>query len=354
MKRKATLLLLCMTTCCLVQAKIWRVNNISGVQADFTTLQAAHDGAASGDTLHIEGSATTYSGITINKKLTIIGPGYFLGENPGNQAWVQSAKLGTLTFYVGSAGSSVTGIDFQFGNVEIYANDIVVRKNKFTSSGNGQIDWQTNRIATHYQSNNGNVPVSDIIITQNYGVSILIANPSSSILVIGNYIAGNGYNGGDNNQEVVFNMHANATAIIQNNIFRRGRIVAYNSSITNNIQYSGTMEGTANLMSNNISNSTQFPNTNGNKQNVDMASVFLLDGVSPDAQWKLKANSPAIGAGYGSTTAKRVDAGMYSGNTPYVVSGMPSMPAIYFFENQPVGSSSDPIDVTIKVRSAGN
>lgn len=32
-------------------AKIWRVNNNIGVQADFTTLQAAIDGAASGDTI---------------------------------------------------------------------------------------------------------------------------------------------------------------------------------------------------------------------------------------------------------------------------------------------------------------
>ncbi|RZL18408.1 MAG: hypothetical protein EOO96_27415 [Pedobacter sp.] len=87
-----------------------------------------------------------------------------------------------------------------------------------------------------------------------------------------------------------------------------------------------------------------------------MGTVFIGKGtgISSDGQWKLKAGSPAIGAGYGSTPTTPIDAGMFSGNTPYVLAGQPSMPSIYFFENQPVGSNSDPIDVTIKVKSAGN
>jgi len=67
--------------------------------------------------------------------------------------------------------------------------------------------------------------------------------------------------------------------------------------------------------------------------------------------FKLKAGSPALGAGYGSTAQNPVDAGMYGGSTPYVLSGIPAIPSIYFFANQPVGSNSDPIDVQIKVRS---
>ena len=53
------------------QAKIWRVNNNTGVVADFATVQAAHNAAASGDTIHLEGSATSYGQLSCTKKLVI-------------------------------------------------------------------------------------------------------------------------------------------------------------------------------------------------------------------------------------------------------------------------------------------
>lgn len=211
-------------------------------------------------------------------------------------------------------------------------------------------DWSPGFVAIYHQSNNGGIPADNVFVSQNYGVQIVINNASTSVLVTGNYVATYGWSPGSQ----AVRMNERATAIFQNNIFRRGVINLNNASFFNNIIIEGSITGTANLFSNNLCNSTQLPNANGNKLSVDMSTVFLLDGVSPDGQYKLKANSPAIGAGFGSTPSKRIDAGMYSGNTPYVVSGMPSMPAVYFFENQPVGSSSDPIDVNIKVRSAGN
>lgn len=349
-------MLLCMAVCFMAQAKIWRVNNNTGVQADFTTLQAAHDGATSGDTLHVEGSPTNYGGLQLTKKLTLFGPGYYLAENPNTQAFLQTAKVSTIYFYVGSEGSSITGFDVSSNSVNIYANDIVVRKNNFANDANQSThDYYTGSVNTYGQSNNGSIPVTNIIIAQNYGVRIDVNNPSSGILVTGNYIAAHGYSG-DNSTQYCLTTNGNANIIIQNNIFRRGRVIAYNSTFTNNILYAGSYEGSGNLASNNLCSGTQFPSGNSNKQNVDMSAVFVGagTGISTDGQWKLKAGSPALGAGYGSTASKKIDAGMYSGNTPYVLSGMPSMPAIYFFENQPVGSSSDPIDVSIKVRSAGN
>ena len=58
------LLLLFVFTLCMfcVHAKIWRVNNNTGVVADFTTFTAAVNSASvlSGDTIHIEPSATSY------------------------------------------------------------------------------------------------------------------------------------------------------------------------------------------------------------------------------------------------------------------------------------------------------
>ena len=118
----------------------------------------------------------------------------------------------------------------------------------------------------------------------------------------------------------------------------------------------GSFEGAGNVVVNNIGNATQFGNANGNQQNVSMANVFVGAGenISPDGQWKLKAGSPAIGAAYGSTAEKPIDIGIFGNYTPYVLSGLPPIPTIYFIENEPIGSDTDPVSVTIKVKSVGN
>jgi hypothetical protein len=76
--------------------KIWIVDSNAGSTAkDFTNLQSAHDGATAGDTLYLVGSPVNYitTKVTITKRLVIIGPGYFLNENPDTQTNVASAFL---------------------------------------------------------------------------------------------------------------------------------------------------------------------------------------------------------------------------------------------------------------------
>jgi hypothetical protein len=329
-------------TCSISFAKIWRVNNNSGVTADFTTLQAAHDGASGGDTIYMESSPTSYGGLNCTKKLAIIGTGYFLDQNTDLQAFTLSAKVGQINFYAGSEGSSVEGLDFQASGLTINVNDIVVRRNNFGAVNGTNPDYYVGGVAIY----NG---ASNILITQNYALQINSNSSSTGVLISNNVISFNAYYGETTTQPSI-NLHANTVAIIKNNIFRRGVISAYNSNISNNIMIAGSLAGSGNLISNNIGNSTQFGNTNGNKQNVDAGAIFESTG-SFDGAYKLKSGSPAIGAGYGSTTASPVDCGIFGGTTPYKLSGLPAIPSIYFFSNQPVGSNSDPIDVQVKVRS---
>lgn len=333
-------------------AKIWRVNNNSGIAADFTTLQAAHDGASAGDTLHVEASPTNYGGATFTKKLVVIGPGYYLNENPNTQAIKQTALVSTITLYAGAAGSVLMGLDFNSSSLNVYANDIVIRRNKFSSAANNTTDYYVGAIQLYYNYQGDNSAVKNTIISQNYGVAIYGNYAVTGVLISSNYISFNSYYG-DATTADVLRMHADAIVIIQNNIIRRGTITVNNSNITNNIQMAGAFNGTNNLVSNNLGSATQFGTTNGNKSNIDMGTVFVGagTGVSSDGQWKLASGSPAIGAGYGSTAQKPVDAGIYSGQTPYVLSGLPPVPSIYYFDNKPIGSNSDPITVTIKVKS---
>jgi len=332
--------------------KIWRVNNNSGITADFTTLQAAHNGANAGDTIYLESSPTSYGSLTASKKIIIIGTGYFLDQNTGLQAFTLTSKVGSITLNGvssgnpsgGSSGSIIEGLTFEGNTVYVNANDIVIRKNYFGSFNGNSPDWTTGAINIGY-----NWSVSNTIISQNFACYINNNQPSTGILIMNNFIEyGLAYGEGTTNQCLV--LHVNTIAIVKNNIFRRGAVLAYNSNFTNNIMYTGYFSGSGNLISNNLAGVTQFGTSDGNQSNVSMASVFELAG-SYDAFYKLKAGSPALGAGYGSTAQNPVDAGMYGGSTPYVLSGIPAIPSIYFFANQPVGSNSDPIDVQIKVRS---
>ena len=244
MKRITCILLALTFIAFSASAKIWRVNNNSGVNADFTTLTAAHEGAASGDTLHLEASATAYGSATFTKKLVVIGAGFFLDQNPNTQALKQTSIVSNITLYSGASGSVLTGIDFSNGSVTVYASDVVIRRNKFSQANGTNFDYYTGSIGLYNNYQGDNAPVSNVVISQNFGVSITVNYASSGLLISNNYLSYYSYVG-DATTNSVLNMQTNASAIIQNNIIRRGKVTANNSSVTNNIMINGTFAWTA-------------------------------------------------------------------------------------------------------------
>jgi hypothetical protein len=67
---------------------------------------------------------------------------------------------------------------------------------------------------------------------------------------------------------------------------------------------------------------------------------------SNDGIFQLKAGSPAIGAGVGG-----VDMGLFGGSDPYVLSGLPAIPAIWFISAPSSGSGASGLQVQIKAKS---
>ena len=65
---------------------IRRVNNtgITGTNI-YVDLTAAQTAAANGDIIQVEPSTTQYPAFSCTKQLTIVGPGYFLGELYGGR-----------------------------------------------------------------------------------------------------------------------------------------------------------------------------------------------------------------------------------------------------------------------------
>ncbi|TAD82825.1 MAG: hypothetical protein EAY75_15795 [Bacteroidetes bacterium] len=92
------------------------MNNNVGASANFTNFDAAVASALvlNGDTLYLEASANSYSTTTLNKRLTIIGTGYFLSgadANTGLQANTNVARLGSaLSWDSAATGSRFFGI----------------------------------------------------------------------------------------------------------------------------------------------------------------------------------------------------------------------------------------------------
>ena len=73
-----------------------------------------------------------------------------------------------------------------------------------------------------------------------------------------------------------------------------------------------------------------------------MSTVFVGTG-STDGQWKLIAGSTAIGAGVNGE-----DCGMFGGSNSYVLSGLPAIPAIYFFTAPAEGGNQLPVKIKVK------
>lgn len=308
-----------------VFATVWRVNPTPGASAHFADLQTAHNNASvvNGDTLYLEGSTYSYGGLQLSKSLTIIGSGYFLGENPQTQYNLSPSNItGYVYCYVGSEGSKFIGCTFH-APIYLYTNNLVIERNNFVYGNNYAIYPQAS--------------CSDIMILNNYFstyafyYSLSFSSTHSNILVANNFFGG------------YVSTSSSFAGIFANNVFGSTTWI-YNSTLTNNISL-GSMNMNNCIYTYNIGNSTQFGDQNGNQQNVNMNNVFVgLTGNSTDGQWQLKVGSPAIGAGEGG-----VDCGIFGGPNPYKLSGMPPIPAIYDLNSQSLPSNT--LNVNIKAKS---
>ncbi len=306
-----------------------RVNNNTDFDADFSTLQAAVTAASDNDTIYVEGSAINYEGATIDKPLTIVGPGFFLSENPETQANNTSATFDSeITFTSGSEGSTIMGCDFLFANLTISVSDISVIRNhlyqiEFTGTSNNIVVIQ-NYVYANINAGTGDIMNS--IISNNIIRGAIYAQSTSGPLIISNNVCWT------TNWAYPIDCH---NASIQNNI------ISYEFSTIN--------LNTGNTISYNIL-AEDGTDANGNQYNVDMDMVFAdFDGsllLSTDGKWELMAGSPALAGGSGG-----VDCGAFGGSTPYILSGVPNLPHIYEADVPASATSESGLQVSIKVKS---
>jgi hypothetical protein len=356
------------------QATVHRVNNLPGVDANYTTMTAAISGAAIDDTLLVEGSYISYGVVTLNKRLTVIGTGYFITSNDTTQAYPSSSRFDRLVVSGAGAGSTITGIHVEntstnttvnpVAMVDITAADVSIIRCYF---------WQAASIASSVYSGVAlRITANNVIVTQSFIYQSRVVTSGSTTyntyairiegspngIVISNNIIKHGNKGTayDVFTQRALNMTTSSSANIVNNVFS-GRMDVYNSVFQNNIQISGSATASnsfnqsgsfPNVVANNIGNSTQFGTSNGNQSNVTMTNVFTYTpgNENTDNHYRLKAGSPAIAAGISGE-----DCGAFGGQGAYRLSGIPSIPAIFQATIPATGNTGDGLNFTIKAKA---
>jgi hypothetical protein len=338
-KRIITTVLAAIFMAAVSNAAVWRVSNISGADTYFTSIQHAMDSIAFGeyavqpyDTLYIEPSATVYPAATLTRPVVIIGNGYFLDENFETQANPTNSRISGINFNAGSSGSAIMGCVIA-DYVSVNESNIRIERNYIVTGA-----WGQNSIDL-------GINISDILVISNYiynsaGSSANCINGTGSgvnnLLIAGNYLHRTG-----SGSSIV--LGSGVSALIENNVMW-GPVSIHNSIFSNNILRSGNFSANNSVFHHNLGNAEQFGQANGNQSNINMDNVFLGEG-STDGQWQLKPGSPAIGAG----TAGQ-DCGMFDGTYPYVLSGIPPIPAIYEYL-QIYNSATQEIEVNFSVKS---
>lgn len=350
-----------------VQAKVWRVNNQSnyngstsfgenyGGTPSFPVFKEINDAIAypnvlDGDILHIEGSTLVYADATITKQLIIIGPGYFLSENPKVSNNTYDAKIARIDFNSGSELSQVIGMNIVHdgfsteGTIYINVNEITVKRCRierdvqFATQLSGAYILQnffSNTYNTNALQSNGFsnfIPPQDVIFNNNICQKKLVWSNVSwgtgSLLECNNNV----FDGPANELNLEFN-----TGSFQNNILRSAGITAnINSGTNNNVQY------------NTVSNSSVFSGTTGNLWVPSMALLFVDSGTT-DGSYQLKSDPT-----YNIAGSDGSDRGAFGGvvaSNRYNLSGLGAIPVAYDVTTTGVSEPGTGLSVTVKART---
>ncbi|MCU0334178.1 MAG: hypothetical protein MUF62_03900 [Chitinophagaceae bacterium] len=328
-----------------VNATVHRVNNNAGASAAFNNFNTAVASASvlNGDTLYLEPSATAYTPTQLNKRLVIIGPGYFLDPanvsfpgNTGLQANVNGARFASaLAFDTLATGSRFLGVELGTLWLDPRADNITFERCYIVSG----ISWNTN--ATAGQQAVG-IRFNKCFISAGFSYSTF----NFVDLEITNCIFTTGLNTSSANV---------LSALIRNNLFTSS-VVIQNAYFANNILINVGGPGfnaTNCVVRHNISQfANVFPAGNGNQSAPanDVTRIILNTGTV-DGRYRLSPSSIAIGAGetVGGVTP---DVGPFGTADPYRLSGIPPIPSIYSLTTPAtVPAAATTMNITLSTRS---
>lgn len=302
-------------------------------EGDFTNLQMAIDAATSGDILMVYPGS--YGSIQVNKALKIYGPGYRIPENPslGITTIKLNAQLYDVVFLPGSAGTEVSGFYMSRFLADGVSN-LVIKRNFINHAGSG--------FESRLKNANG------VIVQGNYFYMGLVGQFNTSLMIdinCSNVIVENNVFDGNNSllhtQYGCSMVNNSSSQIIFRNNISMPRNTFHYSEIYNNIFFNPNggsgwnFNGTNNYATNNL---IGIP---GNT----FVGWPTQGSYSFDSRFQLAPGSPAMSAGVNGE-----DLGIFGGDAPYKLSGIPSFPLIYDLF-VPMNNGGNSININIKVRS---
>ena len=333
----------------------------------YKTLQAAIDNASAGDTIHVIPSPATYGDATIDKKLTVYG----IGFNPDKDLAEKSSVGKIIIKSANASGARLVGLvvnRFELAPAvgsSYTLHGIVIEKCQITNS-------QHATLIKHIDQNNtlDSLIIKNCLFVQNQnfhiGATIILAMDTrlSKATISNNIFTGNVAGG--------FISAGNA-ALIRNNIFigdgkpgRRAFEGLENCMVTNNIFYGVAPIGNPNgknernvfeyNFSFNTSNNTLPPVGTGtgnsgdpatNKPGEDPQFVNIPPGGNYEFAHDPNLKATSKGKNFGSDGK---DIGIFGGNEPYVITGVP-LPLIKFFYTRTVVNKGNDLDITVQAKT---
>lgn len=320
----------------------WVVSNSPGFAATFYNLQEAinDNRVVPGDILLVQGSTANYGDIVITKRLTIMGPGYFLDKNPETQVSVLSAQVNTIIFKQGSEGSILQGMS------------VVGSLPRVENPGYG---WCLGRNVNDFGSYGVELNASKITLVSNQISGHLILHNSSFNQVRNCFLAGCSVNDSSINNSISNNIFTNTVQI--NN-------ASFSNNLVLGVWYGHHFFIKCKLQSNQIlaafsdtycagyriaitdcttsNNLYSWAVAEGSEDygSFDFSKEWLGQG-SPDGTYKSKP---------GSLSAQK-NIGPFVGPFPYKLSGIALHPNIFSVSMPQTVTSGGGLKVEVKVRA---
>jgi hypothetical protein len=329
-------------------ATIRTVNNISGLDADYTTISDAIGASVDGDTIYIQPSPNEYGSVTLNKRLVLMGPGH----NPSFSQY--ESLINTLTMASGSGSSVIKGLSIVLvnSNASITCNNVVFSGCKLQNNGGSPIAMDNATL-------NGWI-FEGCVIFSGSNLPIYLGNFDANLIVRNCYVMTYG-------AAYVFNQVPNGTLIDHCILINVGNSIFYGSCSGQNVLHTNNIISTSattnygvdytcvsctfnnNILWNSYSsfNTPSFGAGNIVNVNPNLVSYFFSGEYSYTWDLHTSDTSPANNAATDGT-----DIGIYGGIFNFNHNGIDGgSPHIVDFS---LGSSSAPQGGTITIHLNAN
>ena len=339
MKKPISLLaVFCMAAA--ANATILRVSNVEGSSAPYTSISDAISAAADGDTIMVDASATSYGTVIIAKRIALIGPGYLLNEN--NLSQISPAPALAESVEMNAEGAVMQGMTVE-ENVDIVSPKCVVNKCRI----NGVIAlW-----GPHDEGKSGNA--INCVIHQNLLNGRIEGDYNNSVYepTISNaLITNNIFTGDANDYRGIISFFKESTIAYNTWTQKTGAVLFYvfNSTINNNI-FPLADKDSEDVDGRNSASRTNLNNARNNNEFL----FYGTDGLK-SFEWEALV-SPFKGHTDTDLAIKAIEdelfpeAGAFSGDTPYVLSGVPAGPIVEDLVVPATVEKGSKLQVTIKV-----